>query len=106
MVLPLIFLEAVSDGRWTPGIGDASWAGWLTLAAYAVAACLAALALPFVPVRIASAETSPRDARNERLLAAFWLLAFIIVMALGINKQLDLQSLFTQELRDAARLQG
>jgi hypothetical protein len=33
MVLTLILLETVSDGRWTLGIGDASWAGWLTLAA-------------------------------------------------------------------------
>jgi hypothetical protein len=40
------------------------------------------------------------------LLAGFWLLTLTIVVALGVNKQLDLQSLFTQELRDAARLQG
>lgn len=103
----MTLLETVSDGRWTPGIGDASWAGWLILAAYAVAACLAALAYRSCRSESLRLErTSPRDARNERLLAAFWLLASIIVMALGINKQLDLQSLFTQELRDVARLQG
>jgi hypothetical protein len=46
------------------------------------------------------------DARNERLLAVFWLGAVVLLVALGLNKQLDVQSLFTQELRDAANVQG
>ena len=107
MVLALTFLETVSDGRWTPGIGDPSWAGWLTSAAYAVAACLAVLAYRSCRSEAIRLErTSPRDARNERLLAASGCWPCMTLTALGINKQLDLQSLFTQVLRDAAHLQG
>jgi hypothetical protein len=51
-------------------------------------------------------RTDPHAADNERLLACFWLLASMTLTALGINKQLDLQSLFTEVLRDAAGEQG
>ena len=107
MVLTLILLETVSDGRWTLGIGDASWAGWLTLAAYAVAACLALLAYRSCRPEAGRLDRiHPHEARHQRLLARFWLVACVTLTVLGVNKQLDLQSLFTQLLRDAAHQQG
>lgn len=107
MVLRLVVLETVPDGRWSAGIGDASWAGWLTVAAYALVACLAWLAYRSCRSEAHRVErTHPHEAENERLLAAFWLLTCITLTALAINKQLDLQSLFTQVLRDAAHEQG
>jgi hypothetical protein len=107
MVLLLIVLETVPDGRWSPGISDPTWAGWATVAAYALAACLALLASRCCRSEAHRLErTHPHEAQNERLLAGFWLLACLTLTALGINKQLDLQSLFTQVLRDAAREQG
>jgi hypothetical protein len=107
MVLFLIVLETASDGRWHPGIGDPSWTGWLTVAAYALAAGLAWLAFRSCRSEAARLERSePHQAANERRLAWFWLIACLTVTALGVNKQLDLQSLFTQTLRDAAHMQG
>jgi len=107
MVLTLILLETVSVGRWTLGIGDASWAGWLTLAAYAVAACLALLAYRSCRPEAGRLDRiHPHEARHQRLLARFWLVACVTLTVLGVNKQLDLQSLFTQLLRDVAHQQG
>ncbi|WP_022685087.1 hypothetical protein [Sphingomonas phyllosphaerae] len=81
------------SGRWTPGIGDPSVVGWLTVVAYlAAAAWCAALAW--------------RHARGPRLDRWFWGALALMTLALGINKQLDIQSLFTQVLRDEARLHG
>jgi hypothetical protein len=80
-------------GSWSPGIGDPTFAGWLTVALYAVAAwqCYRA--------------TRPSSVlpRSERML---WLTVALGLLALGINKQLDLQSAFTEIGRIAAHQQG
>jgi hypothetical protein len=79
------------DGRWEAGIGDPSVIGWVTVAAYAAAALL-----------------SLRCARraSESLEFRFWVVLTAALLLLGINKQLDLQSLFTQTARDLAFAQG
>ena len=103
----LLLLETTSDGRWHPGIGDPSWTGWLTVGAYALAATLAWLAFRSCWSEAARHQrTHPHEAANERRLAAFWLVACLTVSVLGINKQLDLQSLLTQTLRETAHLHG
>lgn len=105
-----MIVELLADGAgigWRPGIGDPSWTGWLTVIAYALAACLSGLAWRACRVearRLGHAD--PREARNQRLLARFWLLAGVMLIALGINKQLDVQSLFTEVLRNVAHVQG
>jgi hypothetical protein len=105
MVLSTAVLESASDGRWRPGIGDPSWDGWLIVAAYVVAAVLAWLLYRSCRVAAHCLERTHAGER-ERQLAWFWLLAFALLTALAINKQLDLQSLFTQVLREEAHAQG
>jgi hypothetical protein len=80
------------DGRWQASIGDPSPIGWITVAAYAVAALMAA--------RNAAA------ARRTAVPTSFWIALTAVMVALGINKQLDLQSWFGEVGRDMARAEG
>ena len=84
-------------GDWSPGIGDPTVAGWLTVALYAFAAwaCLTVL-------RRERMAKLPLVA-NEGLV---WRLMMVFMIALGINKQLDLQSAFTELGRIMAHKQG
>lgn len=79
-------------GRWRPGIGDPTVYGWVTVAAYLAAAVLL-LANRQLAARLGLAGT-------------FWLATGLLMLALGINKQLDLQTWFTQVGRDMAHAQG
>jgi hypothetical protein len=83
-----------TDDRWHPGIGDPSIGGWVTVAAYFGTAILAYRALRL------------SKSRHERSLVVFWLLMLCVLVLLGINKQLDLQSWFTEVGRDLAKSQG
>ncbi len=87
------------DGRWHPGIGDPTVVGWTTVAAYFLAAALAAKA---AKVNGDRAEVAP----HRRKLIGFWSITAIVLFFLGFNKQLDLQSWLTQVLRDIAKQQG
>jgi hypothetical protein len=75
-------------GQWSPGIGDPTIIGWVTVVLYAVAAVLCWRAarecrkLP--PKMIIRRETT------------MWRLLSIVLWLLCINKQLDLQSAFTE----------
>ena len=73
--------------KWRPEIGDPSFMGWFTVIAYAVAAVLA--------WRVWSA-------RRERI----WLGTAVLMALLCVNKQFDLQSLFTDIGREIARHGG
>ena len=124
------------DGRWSPGLGDATLRGWLTVGAYALAAGLAVRAA----LATARLEEGPGEERRRgrvgegfggerprerrggrpeewsrepslpapqrRRLVIFWWATAAILILLGLNKQLDLQSWLTQEVRDVARAQG
>jgi len=89
------------DGeRWVPGIGDPTMIGWVTVAAYFICALLcfaAARKRQYVVIKRQDVDSNPR---------LFWLLLALLLIALGFNKQLDLQSLFTQIGRDIAMQQG
>lgn len=78
----------MSGDRWTPGIGDPSFMGWLTVVAYFGAALICL-----------------RASRAQRDEEEIWQLLGFALVLLGINKQLDLQSWFTQMGRDIARAQ-
>jgi hypothetical protein len=75
---------------WRPGIGDPTTLGWVTVAAYAVAAVLCWLA----------AGKAPRTERR------WWQMLAVVLALLCINKQVDLQTLFTDVGRTVSKNQG
>jgi len=100
--MPLVgsmLLAAIQGGRWRPGIGDPTVLGWVTVAAYLLAALGCGLAAWREPMLDDRRRTRRRPSR-------FWLVMAGLMLALGINKQLDLQSLVTQIGRDSARATG
>lgn len=81
---------------WSPGIGDPSIRGWLTVAIYALSALVAG--------RVAIAAPFPR--RSKRRERVFWTYLALGLVLLTINKQLDLQSFMTAIARCAAQAEG
>jgi hypothetical protein len=82
-------------GNWSPGIGDPTFVGWFTVLAYFTGAYRCARAAQ----RLGPAAIGLALARRER---RFWAILAVLLAALGVNKQLDLQSLFTELGRIAA----
>jgi hypothetical protein len=80
-------MDILEEFRWRPTIGDPSLMGWLTVAAYGVAALLAL----WVWYR----------QKNQ-----LWLFVALGMTLLCLNKQLDLQSLFTDIGRVASHHLG
>jgi hypothetical protein len=89
----VMWLVQTSDGGWAPGIGDPTFFGWLTVACYFGAAywCFRA--------RQNALALGP----NAHRLAYAWLALLAGMVLLGINKQLDLQSLLTVIARQNAQ---
>jgi hypothetical protein len=85
-------------GRWSPGIGDPTLLGWFTVAAYLAAALLCLRAS-----RVAQEE---RSAGAQHSSQKFWSVGAMGLFGLGVNKQLDLQSAFTELGRFLAKEQG
>ena len=83
---------SIQNNHWVPSIGDPTILGWITVFAYFLVAIICIQAM-----------TSVNSNKSENL---FWLFLTIFLVALGINKQLDLQSLLTQVGRDFAIEQG
>jgi len=81
-------------GAWQPGIGDATPMGWITVAGYALASwsCW-------------RAGRAPADMQADGAKHFWWLLTLGLA-ALGVNKQLDLQTWLTETGRQLARAQG
>lgn len=82
--------------QWSPGLGDNSPMGWVTVLVYLAAGILSARAA--LALRGPEAKT-----RRERM---FWRILAGLLFFLAVNKQLDLQSLFTMIGRCNARLMG
>ncbi len=82
-----ICMNILNEFRWRPEIGDPSFMGWFTVAAYAMGAILAA-----------RQWSRGRD--------KIWLAVALGMALLCVNKQLDLQSLFTDIGRVASRHMG
>src|SRR5688572_23307106 len=107
MRLLFVLLETGSDGRWHPGIGDPTVMGWVTVATYAAAAFFSFEALRASRLGARKlAAIAPPEAENQRDLVKLWSLVTLAMVVLGLNKQLDLQSLFTEILRDMAKSEG
>jgi hypothetical protein len=79
------------DGRWHPGIGDPTVMGWITVAAYATTVAICVLC-----------QRKVSEVPQRR----FWACMALVMLLLGINKQLDLQTWFTELGRDFALEQG
>ncbi len=96
-----------ADDRWHPGIGDPTVMGWLTVVAYFGAAylCFSAYRASQFGAH-ALRDIAPNEAAHQRVLSRFWLGVWVLLCLLGLNKQLDLQSLFTEIARDMAHAQG
>ena len=86
-------LSGVKMLEWEPGIGDPTFLGWFTVTAY----LLAGLFCWFAAARARSFDPRARW---------FWMLFAGFMLALGVNKQLDLQSLFTAVLKQFAKSTG
>lgn len=84
-------------GTWSPGIGDPSIGGWVTVMLYAWVA--------WACQRVLRRERQRRIVltANERPV---WRLLMVAMLLLGINKQLDLQSALTELARIMAVEQG
>ena len=84
------------DFNWSPGIGDPTIGGWVTVALYLLASF--------------SCWTSARKIRlkDARCLQErrAWRCISALFLALGINKQLDLQTALTETGRVLAHYQG
>jgi hypothetical protein len=97
MMFKIMTLAVTVEGRWRPGIGDPTVMGWVTVCAYLVAAASCCWA--------AWREPHSHGTRRPRP-SAFWLVLAGLMVALGINKQLDLQSFITQIGRDLIETQA
>jgi hypothetical protein len=84
--------------NWSPGIGDPTLMGWLTVVLYFLAAISC-----WIMARKLCLEVE--DADNARELRA-WRSIAIAFLALGVNKQLDLQTALTEVGRVLANSQG
>ena len=80
-------------GQWRPTIGDPCFMGWFTVGFYFACAIMSF---------IAAFDNRVADRRSS----SFWRMVGLLMILLGINKQLDLQSLFTEIGRQIARGQG
>jgi hypothetical protein len=99
------------DGRWHPGIGDASLLGWVTVAAYVAMAIWAWWTWRRAQASIKRGLHAKSDQRGFSLRAFkaphhFWLGIALILGFLAVNKQLDLQSWLTELARDHAQEHG
>ena len=91
-------IEILSRVDWRPGIGDPTFMGWFTVVCYFATAYLCGRAAGSVQ----SGEV-PGSRRGSR---AFWVILTGMFLVLGVNKQLDLQTLLTQVARELAIVQG
>lgn len=89
-------MDLIHQFRWRPQIGDPSLMGWLTVFAYGAAAFTCWLAAR-------RAARAPGTTGGSR---ANWIMIALLMAFLCLNKQLDLQSLFTDIGRVMSRNQG
>ncbi|MCG8557647.1 MAG: hypothetical protein MJD61_20515 [Proteobacteria bacterium] len=86
-VAPWLSLAPSAAGGWEPGIGDPSFVGWFTVFAYFAAAALC------------WRRRAPMEASRPQRVAGLWLGLCMLLLLLGVNKQLDLQTWFTVSAR-------
>lgn len=85
---------ACAFNRWSLRFGDPNFTGWLIVGAYT---------LTFLIVLATIRQVAHQSARRE---LAFWAFVAALLGLLGVNKQLDLQSLLTDAGRCIAKAHG
>lgn len=93
--LLLVCLAQSMDRGWKPGIGDPTFIGWFITFSY--------FAVSYLCFR--NARNLTRRSGINSLTMTWWLITAVLVF-LGFNKQLDLQSLITEIGRSVAIEQG
>ncbi|HQU72921.1 MAG: hypothetical protein KDI06_14780 [Calditrichaeota bacterium] len=88
------FLQQIT---WRPGIGDPTFMGWLTVFVYFLTALLAAMM---------AWRNHHKGEEGTQEAGLFWGGLALLLVFLGINKQLDLQTLLTDIGRALALSQG
>lgn len=94
----MIFLDIAEKIRWRPLPGDPTFTGWLIFASYIAAAFLCVKC-----IRVKNYNNIGSDERRQRI---FWRGLSFVLIALAINKQLDLHTLFTDIIRAISLTQG
>ncbi len=84
--------------NWSPGIGDPTFMGWLTVILY----FLAALSCWITARKLRLEADGADDAKELRA----WRSIAVTFLALGVNKQLNLQTALTEGGRVLAKFQG
>ena len=82
--------------EWRPGIGYPTIIGWITVAAYLLASVIS----------FHAANRAQLSGVRWRIDSHFWFMMGLLLLVLGINKQLDLQSILTELARAAAKSGG
>ncbi len=101
--------EFISQIYWRPRIGDASFMGWLTVAAYGLTAILCLMAALKQNSGLGGSKAvnvTAADDKGTRLQRRLWLGITAVMFLLCLNKQLDLQSLLTNIGRIVANRGG
>jgi len=91
-------LSVIVNGHWSPGIGDPTFIGWLITAAYLITSVFCGICA------WRTDRISPINQYHHHRL--FWSGLAVIVLIMGINKQLDLQCLFIAVVKKMAVAQG
>jgi hypothetical protein len=91
-------LALTTDQGWAPGIGDPTFMGWFTVLAYFTCA-ICGFRLAWSQIQRGGYVKNLHD-------LIFWGAAGVILFFLGINKQLDLQTWFTEVGRDISKSGG
>jgi hypothetical protein len=89
-------MRTMTTFNWSPGIGDPTLIGWLTVVLYFLAA---------LDCWLTARMLNGRAAKTAKEIYA-WRAIAIAFLALGMNKQLDLQTALTEAGRVLATLQG
>jgi len=89
------FLAIMVNGHWRPGVGDPDFVSWVITIAY------------FIAVGFCFwAWRRERAAKAPGLAPFFWLAAAVLLVLLGFNKQLDLQSWVIEVGKEMAEDRG
>lgn len=83
-------------GNWSPGIGDPSLIAWITVVAYFIVAGLC----------FRNMRSPGQEDVADRKIRVLWLVLGVLLVFLGINKQLDLQTALTEFGRILSRQMG